>query len=199
MGARKPLVYFLISFSSCSVWEAAGERRGRSRWVGDGGQSNELATARYPWNVWGRERRDTRRGYWFPGAKTCCCVAHFAYRATVGSKMKKRRKSLKVLLKTDDIRDGVEVFPERQRHSGAVEGLDKWKQGLTKTLKRKPTPPSASDSARLLLPSPSWCVHAPLVQNKPLKSRHGPPARILQHRVHLCLCAECEPPTLRTL
>lgn len=42
-------------------------------------------------------------------------------------------------------------------------------------------------------------LEAPLVQNKPFKSRHGPRARILQHRVQLCLRAECEPPTLRTL
>lgn len=32
--------------------------------------------------------RTIRGGYWFPEAETCCCAAHFAYRATVGSKMK---------------------------------------------------------------------------------------------------------------
>lgn len=81
-----------------------------------------------------------RGGYWFPGAKTCSCAAHFAYRATVGSKMKCKMnercyKKLEMhyrgrgrwvggavvhvmkipqsLITTDDIRNGaqrVEVF-----------------------------------------------------------------------------------------
>lgn len=71
-----------------------GGEGGGGRWVGGGGQSNDLAptTARYPRNGMGTEwdvsGGNVRGGYWFPGAKTCSCAAHFAYRATVGSEMK---------------------------------------------------------------------------------------------------------------
>lgn len=110
------------------------------------------------------------------------------------------------LITTDDIRNGaqrVEVFPEQRRHSGAVERPDEWKRGLKKKKEIKEKETKASSSFQLG-PSASAVsivvrLEAPLVQNKPFKSRHGPLARILQHRVHLCLRAECEPPTLRTL
>lgn len=74
----------------CVVGGGGGDR---GRWVGGGVRVMTWRRRRRDirgtyGDGMGRERGHVRGGYWFPGAKTCSCAPHFAYRATVGSKMK---------------------------------------------------------------------------------------------------------------